>query len=64
MVGAEHAPNLVGFLEQQGVSLSRPAPADPEASVRTQEMQVIIRIPETIPGAMEIRQAGGRRSHR
>jgi len=45
VVGAEHAPNLVSFLEQQGVVIQA-APEDPEASVRTQEIQVIIRIPE------------------
>lgn len=45
VVGAEHAPNLVSFLEQQGVIIQG-APEDPEASVRSQETQVIIRIPE------------------
>ncbi len=45
VVGAEHAPNLVSFLEQQGVVIQS-APEDPEASVRAQEMQVIIRIPK------------------
>jgi len=45
VVGAEYAPNLVGFLEQQGVVI-QPAPADPETAVKTQEVQVIIRIPE------------------
>ncbi|MCP4044754.1 MAG: ABC transporter permease [Gammaproteobacteria bacterium] len=45
VVGAEHAPNLVGFLEQQGVVIQE-APEDPESSVKTQEVQVIIRIPE------------------
>ena len=45
VVGAEHAPNLVSFLEQQGVVIQG-APEDPEASVRAQEIQVIIRIPE------------------
>ena len=45
VVGVEHAPNLVSFLEQQGVVILK-APKDPEASVRAQEMQVIIRIPE------------------
>ena len=45
VVGAQHAPNLVSFLEQQGVVIEA-APADPETSVRTQEEQVIIRIPE------------------
>jgi sodium transport system permease protein len=45
VVGAEHAPNLIGFLEQQGVVIQA-APEDPEASVKTQEVQVIIRVPE------------------
>ncbi len=48
VVGAEHAPNLVSFLEQQGLIILD-APADPEAAVRAQEMQVIIRIPEKFP---------------
>ncbi len=45
VIGAEHAPNLVNFLEQQGVVI-KSAPDDPEASVKAQEEQVIIRIPE------------------
>jgi sodium transport system permease protein len=45
VVGTHHAPNLIGFLEQQGVVI-QDAPADPEASVKTQEVQVIIRVPE------------------
>jgi len=45
VVGREHAPNLVNFLEQQGVVI-KAAPEDPEASVRSQDVQVIIRIPE------------------
>jgi sodium transport system permease protein len=45
VVGSQHAPNLVNFLEQQGVVIQA-APMDPEASVRSQEVQVIIRIPE------------------
>ena len=45
VIGAEHAPNLVNFLEQQGVVIEA-APDDPEASVKAQEEQVIIRIPE------------------
>jgi sodium transport system permease protein len=48
VVGVEHAPNLVSFLEQQGVVILA-APEDPEASVRTQESQVIIRIPAEFP---------------
>ncbi|MGD9265707.1 MAG: ABC transporter permease subunit [Lysobacterales bacterium] len=45
IVGAQHAPNLVMFLEQQGVVIE-PPPEDPEASVRSQQEQVIVRIPE------------------
>jgi len=48
VVGAQYAPNLVGFLEQQGVEIQA-APEDPEALVRAQEKQVIIRIPEKFP---------------
>jgi sodium transport system permease protein len=45
VVGAEHAPNLVRFLEQQGMVVQDP-PADPEESVRRQDVPVVIRIPE------------------
>ena len=43
VVGAEHAPSLVRFLEQQG-TLIQPEPDDPEGMVRKQEVQVILRI--------------------
>jgi sodium transport system permease protein len=46
VVGAEHAPNLVSFLQQQGMVVE-PAPEDPEDMVRRQEKPVIIRIPAT-----------------
>lgn len=45
VMGTENAPNLVNFLAQKGVVI-QPAPDDPEAAVRSQEVQVIIRIPE------------------
>jgi sodium transport system permease protein len=45
LAGAENAPNLVSFLEQQGVVIQS-APENPEASVKAQAAQVIIRIPE------------------
>ncbi len=48
VIGAEHAPNLVNFLEQQGVII-KPAPEDPESLVRSQEVQVIVHIPEKYP---------------
>jgi sodium transport system permease protein len=44
VAGAEHAPNLMSFLEQQGVVLQS-APEDPEAAVSSQEVEIIIRIP-------------------
>jgi sodium transport system permease protein len=53
VVGAEHAPNLVRFLEQQGVVIQM-APEDPEASVKAQDTQVIIRIPEQFPEQWKI----------
>ena len=46
VVGAEQAPNLTRYLEQQGMVV-KPAPEDPEALVRSQKEPVIIRIPET-----------------
>ncbi|MCW8925236.1 MAG: ABC transporter permease [Xanthomonadales bacterium] len=48
VIGAGHAPNLVLFLEQQGVVIEEP-PSDPEAAVRAQDEQVIIRIPSEFP---------------
>lgn len=43
VVGAENAPNLVGFLERQGVVVTDP-PDDPEAAVRDETEEVIVRI--------------------
>ncbi len=45
VVGAEYAPNLVNYLEQQGVVVQDP-PEDPEAVVKSQEVPIVIRIPE------------------
>jgi sodium transport system permease protein len=45
VVGAEHAPNLVRFLGQQGVVVLE-EPEDPEGVVQRQERPVVIRIPE------------------
>jgi sodium transport system permease protein len=50
VVGAQHAPNLVGFMEQQGVIIQDP-PEDPEEMVRSQEVPVIVRIPADFPEA-------------
>ena len=45
VVGRQQAPNLVEFLQQQGMEVL-PPPADPEAEVREQRVRVIIRIPD------------------
>jgi len=45
VAGAEHAPNLISFLEQQGVVIQT-APEDPLAAVSAQDVEIIIRIPE------------------
>ncbi len=44
VVGADNAPELVHFLEGQGVVVEA-APADPEAAVRSQQADVVLRIP-------------------
>ncbi|MDT8450765.1 MAG: ABC transporter permease [Wenzhouxiangellaceae bacterium] len=44
IVGAAHAPNLVGWLERQGVIVKEP-PADPEQAVRDEAEEVVLRIP-------------------
>lgn len=44
VVGAEHAPNLIGWLERQGVIIEE-APDDPEAAVRAEDEEVVVRIP-------------------
>ena len=43
VVGAEHAPNLVDWLEQHNLEVVT-APADPDAAVRAQRHDVILRI--------------------
>ena len=46
VIGAEHAPNLIRYLEQHGMVV-KPAPDDPESLVKSQKEPVIIRVPET-----------------
>ncbi|WP_376695586.1 ABC transporter permease [Wenzhouxiangella sp. EGI_FJ10305] len=43
VIGAENAPNLVGFLERRGVQIEEP-PEEPEAAVRNEDEEVILRI--------------------
>ncbi|HCR71101.1 MAG TPA: ABC transporter permease [Anaerolineae bacterium] len=45
VLGAEHAPNLIQFLEQQDVII-QPAPADPQAAVIAGDINVALIIPE------------------
>jgi len=45
VVGAEHAPNLVAWLERQGVIVAA-APDEPEQAVRDEQAEVVLRIPE------------------
>ena len=44
VVGAEYAPSLIRFLEQEGVII-QPEPENPEEMVREQEVPVALRIP-------------------
>jgi len=54
VAGAENAPSLIQFLQQQNVTIL-PAPADPEAAVRSGEAEVVLVIP---PGYGEDFAAG------
>lgn len=45
VIGAENAPNLVDFLATQNITVE-PAPTDPDALIRNQEKDVILRIAE------------------
>lgn len=44
VVGAEHAPNLVAWLERQGVEI-QPAPADSEAAIRNRDSRAVLLVP-------------------
>lgn len=43
VVGAQYAPNLIAALEQNNVDI-KPAPTDPDAAVRNQDADVVLRI--------------------
>lgn len=55
IVGAEHAPNLVAWLEGQNIRAKAP-PADPEAAVLAQDEEVILRIPADFGAAWRANQ--------
>ena len=46
IAGAENAPNLILFLEQNGVEIQDP-PADPESAVRSGDLDLVLVIPES-----------------
>lgn len=48
VIGAKHAPNLIAWLEGQNIVI-KPAPADPDAAIRAQAEDVILRISEKYP---------------
>ncbi|MCC5872825.1 MAG: ABC transporter permease [Gammaproteobacteria bacterium] len=48
VVGADHAPNLLRWLEQQGVVV-KDALDDPEQAIREEKEEVILRIPADFP---------------
>ncbi len=48
VIGAERAPNLVQFLEQQNATLV-PGPANPETAVRNGDVELVLVIPEDYP---------------
>lgn len=50
VVGAEHAPNLIAWLQARNVSVL-PAPSDPPARIREQENDLILLIGEDYPDA-------------
>lgn len=61
VLGAQHAPNLVAWLEGQNIVV-KPAPKDPDAAIRDQSEDVILRIDEkfgeqwrgSLPAGIEI----------
>lgn len=48
VIGAKNAPNLIAWLEGQNIVI-KPAPADPDAAIRAQAEDVILRIGDKYP---------------
>lgn len=46
VIGAEHAPNLINFLETLDIK-AKEAPANPEAAIKAEDEELILRIPES-----------------
>ncbi len=52
VVGAQNAPNLMAYLERQGVII-KAAPEDPEASIKSEAEEVVLRIPDSFEEAWQ-----------
>ncbi len=52
VIGAEHAPGLLGYLERRGVVI-KPAPEDPVEAIRSEEEEIILRITSEFGEAWE-----------
>ena len=71
VIGAEHAPNLIAWLEGQNIVVAAP-PADPDAAIRSQAEDVVLRIsPEyatqwrgSLPARVEILHDSSRQDAR
>ena len=57
VIGAEHAPNLVAFLDTLDIRAIEP-PADPEAAIRDQAYEVILQIPAESVGYINLLRFG------
>ena len=62
VVGREHAPNLIAWLEGQNVVIKAP-PKDIDAAIANQEEDVILRIGADFPRAMAQEPAGAAGNH-
>ena len=71
LVGAEHAPSLVGFLESGGATII-PPPDDPDAAVRSGDLPFVVVVPDDFvddmrsarPAQVEMVVDRSRKSHR
>lgn len=45
VIGAEHAPNLISFLETLDIK-AKEAPSDPDAAIKSEEEELVLRIPD------------------
>ena len=62
VVGREHAPNLIAWLEGQNVVIKAP-PKDIDAAIASQDEDVVLRIGPEFPRAMAQEPAGAAGNH-